>query len=110
MAARGAEAKEKIVNQILASFQGSFKYDKEIRIPVMENGELIQIKVTLTAAKTNVDMGGDTAMPGENLVSMATPAPARDFTVTGTPKSVDELKPSEEEKQNMKDLLTKLGL
>lgn len=110
MAARGAEAKEKIINQILANFAGSFRYDKEIRIPVMENGELIQIKVTLTAAKTNVDIGGDTAIPGAEPISMATSAPARDFTVTGNPKSLDELKPSEEEKQNMKDLLTKLGL
>lgn len=63
MAARGAEAKEKITKRLLETFEGAFKYDKEIRIPILENGEIIQIKCVLTAAKVNVEMGGDTAMP-----------------------------------------------
>ena len=66
MAARGAEAKLEITKKLLEVFPNSFMYNegKEIRIPVVENGEVIQIKVTLTAAKTNVDIGGDTAVPG----------------------------------------------
>ena len=55
MAARGAESKAKIIEKILTTFENSFQYDKEVRIPMYENGELIQIKLTLTAAKTNVE-------------------------------------------------------
>jgi hypothetical protein len=105
MAARGAIAKENIATAILETFPGSFKYDKEIRIPMMENGEQIQIKVTLTAAKTNVDVGGDVAMPGEQAGAFAaTPEPAqlkRDAVV---------VEPTEQEKENVKSFLNMLGL
>ena len=57
MAARGSVLKQEVATKILAAFPGSFLYNdgKEIRIPVMENGEEIQIKVALTAAKENVN-------------------------------------------------------
>ena len=53
MAARGAWSKEQVWNKILETFPGSFVNEKEIRIPMIENGDRIEIKVTLTAAKTN---------------------------------------------------------
>lgn len=104
MAARGTEAKEKITNQILSSFPGAFKYEKEIRIPVEENGEIIQIKIVLTAAKTNVSAGGDVALPGESVVSSTVTTPDTSAT-TKIP-----LEPTEEEKQNVSNLLKMLGL
>lgn len=52
--ARGSQAKTEITQKILEIFEGSFPYDKEIRIPWVENGEQVEIKVTLTCAKTNV--------------------------------------------------------
>ena len=101
MAARGAVAKEMAMNKILQTFPGSFKYDKEIRIPMVENGETIQLKVTLTAAKTNVDNGGDVALPGEVVSSTPiTPAPAEKTPV----------EPTVAEKQNVASLLEMLGL
>ena len=47
MAARGSEAKEFITKKLLETFDGSFLYNngKEIRIPVTENGENLQIKI-----------------------------------------------------------------
>ena len=103
--AKGALAKERITQKILEVFPGSFKYDKEIRIPMMENGEQIQIKVTLTAAKTNVDVGGDVAMPGEQTGAFAaTSEPAhlkRDAVV---------IEPTEQEKENVKSFLNMLGM
>lgn len=54
MAARGSEAKNLITKIILSTFAGSFTNDKEIRIPAIENGEEIQIKLSLTAAKDNL--------------------------------------------------------
>ena len=105
MAARGTESKDKIIAQILETFPGAFKYDKEIRIPMIENGEQIQIKVTLTAAKTNVDVGGDVAMPGEQSgVFAATPAPVQ------LKRDAATMYPTEEEKANVKTFLDKLGL
>ena len=104
MAARGSIAKEEITNQILTHFSGAFKHEKEIRIPVMENGELIQIKCVLTAAKVNVDAGSDTALPGT-----ITPV-AQKPTATlekNEPKTLVE--PTAEEKANVSKFLNMLG-
>jgi hypothetical protein len=99
MAIKGATSKNIIAKKILETFEGAFQYDKEIRIPIIEDGETIQIKVTLTAAKTNVAAGGDTALPG--ATPSTEPVSARgkraDITV------LDE--PTEEEKQAIKDFL-----
>ena len=96
--ARGAEAKETIAAKLLETFTGSFKYDKEIRIPIMENGEMLQIKCMLTCAKTNVDNSGDTAVP--SAITQTTLTVPNDF--------MNE--PTAEEKKNVADLCAKLGL
>lgn len=106
MAARGSVAKEEITNKILAEFPGSFKFDKEIRIPVMENGELVQIKITLTAAKVNVENGGDTATPGADLIKGMTQT-VEGQVVDSTTMSIE---PTPEEKENVRILLSKLNL
>ena len=90
--AKGSIAKAEITKKILECFENSFTYDKEIRIPIMENGELVQIKCTLTCAKVNVENGGDTAVPGS--------APAT--------SSAPEL--TEQEKKDTADLLASLNL
>lgn len=105
MAARGSVAKEQITNQILAAFPGSFKYDKEIRVPVEENGEIVQIKLTLTAAKVNVEAGGDSILPGSIPVASVKPAVK--------PAPVEQktfVQPTAEEKHNVESLLSLLGL
>lgn len=107
--ARGAASKEEVINKILSTFEGSFKYDKEVRIPMMENGELIQIKVTLTAAKTNVEPGGDTAMPGA-VKSKATSTSASTASNIGSASSHFMNEPTEEEKKNVAELISKLGI
>jgi hypothetical protein len=104
MAAKGAIAKEQVTEAILKAFPGSFKYEKEIRIPMMENGEELQIKVTLTAAKNMVSVGGDTAMPGAFTASPA-PAQLKQDAVIHEPAV-----PTEEEKKNVSSLLSMLGL
>ena len=88
--AKGAESKSVITNKILEAFPGSFVYDKEIRIPMAEGGETIQIKCVLTCAKTNVDAGGPV-----QTVSSSSPAAA-------------EL--TETEKSEVEDLISSLGL
>ena len=91
--ARGSSSKQIITKKILETFEGSFINDKEIRIPIEENGEIIQIKVTLTAAKVNVECGG-----ASSVASSEPATPAQKVEVT------------EEEKQNVQKLMEGLGL
>lgn len=101
--ARGAEAKSKVQKQILEAFPGSFLYNdgKEIRIPMPEGGEMVQIKVALTCAKENVESGADNAIPGDfPAPKMTAPTPQRDTPVA----------PTAEEKANVAALLKSLGL
>lgn len=101
--ARGAEAKSKVQKQILEAFPGSFLYNdgKEIRIPMPEGAEVVQIKVTLTCAKENVEIGADAAIPGD--------FPAPKMTAP-TPERTEPVQPTEWEKQKVADLLKTLGL
>ena len=103
MAARGSVVKEEIKNKILEVFPGSFLYNggKEIRIPMSEEGELIQIKCTLTAAKVNVDCEGGADVYSAGSVATSSTAPV-------SPGFMNE--PSTEEKKAVEDLLSALGL
>lgn len=105
MAARGSIAKEEVMNKILATFPGAFKYEKELRIPMMENGEELQIKVTLTAAKNMVAAGGDTAIPGMQVMKDVIVATPQGPAIEKVPAE-----PSEVEKKNVANLLDLLGL
>ena len=57
MAVRGQETKNKIIKTITELFPGAFVSGKELRIEAQEGGELVQIKVALTAAKDNIAHG-----------------------------------------------------
>lgn len=99
--AKGAASKELVAKKILETFQGAFEYGKELRIPLTEGGEQVQIKVTLTCAKENVECGADNAIPGD--------FPAPKMTAP-TPERTAPVQPSESEKQAVADLLKSLGL
>ena len=101
MAARGSESKNIITAKLLETFAGSFIYDKNIIVPMVENGESLQIKIALTCAKTNVESGMDNAIPGTTA-----------STIT-TPKAIDNhgiAEVTEEEKQNVLKAMKALGL
>lgn len=103
MAAKGSILKQEIASKILAAFPGSFLYNdgKEIRINGTENGEKLQIKLTLTAAKVAVEGGSDVVLPGEVATADVKP------NVTN---EIIPQEPSEEEKERLTMLLNKLGL
>ena len=105
MAARGSVLKQEVATKILAALPGSFLYNdgKEIRINGTENGENLQIKVTLTCAKVAVEGGEDTVLPGE---SVKTTSPVQ--IVTTSEKVPQE--PTNEEKERLKTLLNQLGM
>ena len=100
MAARGSESKNIITAKLLETFAGSFIYDKNIIIPMVENGENLQIKIALTCAKTNVESGMDNAIPGTTASTIITPKIDNHGVAEVT----------EEEKQNVLKAMAALGL
>ena len=91
MAVRGTQAKELITKTILTIFKDSFINDKEIRIPATENGEEVQIKITLTAAKTNIEHGGNSEKK-ESLVNVNDVVPIGPLTDEQKDKILKSLK------------------
>lgn len=102
MALKGSSSKEYITNKILEMFENSFQYDKEIRIPILENGEEIQIKCTLTCAKTNVEKNGDIKIPGAN--------DNNDNEINFIDNNTTSVEISTEEKNNIQRLAAMLDL
>ena len=103
MASRGAEEKQMVIDKIKEVFPEAFEYDKTIRIPIGD----IQIKVALTAAKDNVEPGGDTAVPGvkaTKVVAIANGAEPVFEDVSAT------IEPSAEELNAVSSLMESLGL
>lgn len=105
MSARGSILKQEVATKILAAFPGSFLYNdgKEIRINGVEDGQNLQIKVTLTCAKVAVEGGEDNILPGESLGTVSS---------TQTSKTVEKVpqEPTNEEKERLKTLLNQLGM
>lgn len=106
--AKGTESKKIIFNKLQELFPNSFFEEdgKILRVPLNEEGNRVEIKVTLTAAKTN--LGGDQpesafSKPKESNISNFS-----DFVKTET--KVDDIEPTEEEKNNVAKMLASLGL
>lgn len=91
--AKGQVAKAKLIEVLQEVFPSMFSPDgKEWRIPLIENGERIEIKIALTCAKENI--GGDGAVVAANA----------------DPSTVEQLTITEEEKEQIKQLMERLGL
>lgn len=99
MAVKGQKAKQEVTQRILETFNGSFLYEKEIRIPCIEDGAEIQIKVTLVAAKTNVNPDGEVVV-----------SDTENTEVTPKVESTEPTAYTETEKKNIATLLKELGL
>jgi len=102
MALKGTQSKIEVTKKILEVFEGSFTYDKEIRIPLIEDGVAIQLKCVLTCAKTNVEPNSENAIPGEN----------KQINFENTDKNIKEnvVEVTQEEKDNVAKLMTLLNL
>ena len=100
--ARGQEEKLIVINKIKEVFPEAFEYDKVIRIPIGD----VQIKVALTAAKDNVEPGGDTAVPGVK----ATKATIAEGAEPVFEEASAIVEPSAEELNAVSSLMESLGL
>ena len=100
--ARGQEEKLIVINKIKEVFPEAFEYDKTIRIPIGD----VQIKVALTAAKDNVEPGGDMVVPGVKIKNVA--------IANGAEPVFEEasaiVEPSAEELNTVSNLMESLGL
>ena len=103
MAARGSESKNIITAKLLETFAGSFIYDKNIIVPMVENGESLQIKIAVTCAKVNIERGGEAA-------SAPTPAKVNATAAVPSNSATNLTGPTEEEKQVIANLLEKMGM
>ena len=99
MAIRGAVAKQEVIDKILEVFPNAFVHDKTVRIPTMEDGQEIQIKLTLTAAKDLVVPNADKAIPAAVL------APKQPVSTV----SAAVIQPTPEEKANVERFLKSIG-
>lgn len=97
MAARGTEEKQIVIDKIKEVFPDAFEYDKVIRIPVGD----VQIKVSLTCAKDNVEPGGDNILPGTKVTIKEGEEPVFEKV---------KIEVSDEEKKNLADLMSALNL
>ena len=93
--AKGVQSKEKIFEVLRTNFPEYFMNGKEFRIPMIEDGEEVQIKVALTAAKDNVPHGEAANETKAPLVGESSAA---------------VVEPTKEEKEKVVDLATLLGL
>lgn len=105
--AKGALSKQEIGEKILKTFEGAFYYNsgKEIRIPWNEGGTDVQIKISMVCAKDNVNPTGE-------VLEMKESAPVNQEmgSFMNFPEPHKKVEPTEEEKQNVEDLLKALGL
>lgn len=105
MAAKGTFSKKVVFDKLQEIFPDSFweDQDKILRIPLDEDGSRVEIKVTLTAAKTNL---------GGNTVASAFPAPSEDVASAfmAPPVGNASIEMTEEEKERVSTLLASLGL
>lgn len=100
--AKGAFAKTQVFKGIMEKFPEAFweEENKILRVPINEDGSIVEIKVTLTAAKTN--LGGD--------------QPKSAFDLAGTSANVIEepasatIEMTQAEKDNVAKLMASLGL
>ena len=100
--ARGQEEKLIVINKIKEVFPEAFEYDKAIRIPIGD----VQVKVTLTAAKDNIEPGGDTAVPGVKATKV-TIAEGTEPVFEDVSKAIE---PSQSELDAVNNLMSQLGL
>ena len=96
MAAKGTESKISIFSNLQKLYPNSFweDPDKILRIPMEENGETIEIKVSLTAAKVNLQ---------NTEVKSA-------FNDLATEEQKVDIEPTAEEKANIETLLKSLNM
>ena len=102
--ARGTQAKSKVEQIISSAFKDNFLgiYDKKLYVQAEENGEMVQIAISLTCPKTPVVIS-DKPLNFDNNLNFEDGA-----TIIPHPQMQTEI--TDEERQTVKELMERLGL
>ena len=102
--ARGAQAKNKVEQIISSAFKDNFLgvYDKKLYVQAEENGEMVQVAISLTCPKTPVAIS-DKPLNFDDKLNFEDGA-----TIIPHPQMQTEI--SDEERQTVKELMERLGL
>ena len=105
--ARGTEAKNKVVAKLAAAFGEDYigEFDKKYFIWSSENGERVQIAISLTCPKNPIEIAATAEPDGDWDFSDDKPKTANVAVTNAAPAEI-----TEEEKQNLADLMARLGL
>ena len=103
--AKGAIAKQQVINKLKTAFGADFigEYDKKIYVQAQENGERIQIALSLTCPKVPVQIA-DAPITGD--FNFEDDAPAT--VVAAAPFQPAEI--TDEERARVNDMMARLGL
>lgn len=104
--AKGNLAKDNVANKIASAFGSDYigTYDKKYYVWADENGEKIQVAISLTCPKTPISITTGIPMTSAGF-NFEDDAPA--VTVTA-PTTVPEI--TEQERENIATLMARLGL
>lgn len=111
MAIKGSQAKIELFQQIMKLFPGSFMYNdnKELRVNMTEEGVPVQIKVTLTAAKTPVEPS-ESNLSDTNAIKEVSTGEYNWEDSSPMPKPTATIvEPTEEEKERVAQLVKALN-
>lgn len=100
MAVKGAAAKEQVIKRISSAFGEDFigEVDKKIYVWANDNGEKVQIAISLTCPKNFVENVSSVKNKNDEIL---------DFSAETSNTNVEI---SDEEKKNIAELMAKLGL
>lgn len=101
MAVKGALAKELIIKKLAEAFGEDWigEVDKKYYVWSKENGERVQIAITLTCPKVMVDTGAASAVASEE-----------NWDFSDIPEKKENVEISDKEKETIKLLMDQLGL
>ena len=103
MAAKGTIAKEQVIKKLQEAFGEDFigEYDKKIYVYAKENGEKVQVALSLTCPKVPIAAFGIVPSGKLNFEE-----PEKNIAVAAQPT----VEYTAEERKNIEDLLASLGL
>lgn len=105
--AKGATAKQLVVNKIATVFGEDYigEFDKKHYVWANDGGERVQIAISLTCPKNPIELAVTAEPDGDWDFSDDKPKTAQVAVTNAAPAEI-----TEEEKQNIADLMARLGL
>lgn len=93
---RGSQAKAEILTKLQEIYPNAFLVDKVLRVPMIEDGQTVEIKITLVAAK---DVLGNSISDVVDLRQKTTLTEKSNISVA------ESIRPTEEEKKLVAEMV-----